>query len=112
MADGTPKFGAALGTDTYTTKVEVEKKTNIATWVDKTGTTKKVLDYDPTTDFSVDIEADAAASYTPGVITTLPLTGITGGVTVCPSVKYSETNDGKAVTSVSGTNYPSASKLT
>jgi hypothetical protein len=108
----TPKFGAALGVDTHTTKVDVEKKIEIATWKDKAGVTKKVHEVDPTTDFSVEIEGDAQSDYTPGIISSLPLTGVSGGVTVCPSVKYSETNDGKAVTTVTGTNYPTATELT
>jgi hypothetical protein len=107
----TLKFGAALGTDTQTTKVDVEKKIEIVTWKNKSGVTNKVHEVDPSTDFTVEIEGDAQTDFAPGIITTLPLTGITGGVTVCPSVKYSETNDGKAVTTVTGTNYPSATEL-
>jgi hypothetical protein len=107
----TPKFGAALGSDSFTTKVEVEKKIEIVTWKNKSGVTTKVHEVDPTTDFSVEIEGDAQADYTPGIISTLPLSGLTGGVVVCPSVKYSESNDGKAATTVTGTHYPSAAEL-
>lgn len=107
----TLKFGAALGVDTQTTKVEVEKKIEIVTWKNKSGVTNKVHEVDPTTDFNVEIEGDAQTDFTPGIISTLPLTGISGGVTVCPSVKYSESNDGKAVTTIQGTNYPSATEL-
>ena len=107
----TAKFGAALGVDALTTKVEVEKKIEIVTWKNKSGVTTKVHEVDPSTDFNVEIEGDAQGDFTPGIITALPLTGVSGGVTVCPSVKYSESNDGKAVTAVSGTNYPSATEL-
>jgi hypothetical protein len=108
---GTPKFGAASGSDTHTTKVEIDKKIELATWRDKTGTTIKVKDFDPTTDFNVEIEADAVADFAPGVGGSLPMTGVTGGVSVITSTKYSESNDGKATTTVSGTNYPSGSEL-
>jgi hypothetical protein len=108
----TPKFGAALGVDVHTTKVDVDKKIEIHTWKNKSGVTLKVHEVDPTTEFTVEIEGDAVSDFTPGIISTLPLSGITGGVTVCPSVKYSESNDGKATTTVTGTHYPSASELT
>lgn len=107
----TPKFGAALGSDELTTKVELDSKVEVATWRDKTGTTAHVKDYDPTTEISVEIEGDARTDFEAGVLSTLPVesgAGITGGVTIAPSVKYSETNEGKAVTSITATHYPSA----
>ena len=107
----TPKFGAALGSDTYTTKVDIEKKIETTVWKDKTGVSKIVKTTDPTTEIAVTIEADAQADFAPGIITTLPVTGISGGVVACSSVKYSETNDGKAATDISATHYPSAAVL-
>jgi hypothetical protein len=41
----------------------------------------------------------------------LPLTGLAGGSAVIESVKYNETQDGGAETSISGTHRPSASAL-
>jgi hypothetical protein len=107
----TPKFGAALGVDVHTTKVDVEKKIEIVTWKNTSGVTNKVHEVDPTTDFSVEIEGDAQSDYAPGIMSSLPLTGLSGGVTACPSVKYSEGNDQKAVTTVTGTHFPSATEL-
>jgi hypothetical protein len=109
---GTPQFGAPSGSDSHTTKVDIDKKVEVATWRDKTGTTVKVKTFDPTTEFSVEIEADADSDFAPGVASSLPCTGISGGVSVITSTKVSEVNDGKTSTSVSGTNYPSGSALT
>lgn len=105
-----PKFGAACGTDEYTTRVELDAKSEIATWRDKTGTTTLVKGYDPTTDISIEIDGDARADVAAGVVASLPLesaAGISGGAIAVTSVKYSEQNDGKATTSVSATHYPS-----
>jgi len=105
------KFGAALGVDELTKSVEKDKTVEVAVWKNKSGVDVKHHPFNPTTKFNVAIGGDATGDYDTGVVGSLPLTGLAGGSAVVESVKYNETQDGGAETSISGTHRPSASAL-
>lgn len=108
----TATFGAAIGSDTYTSSVEIEKTSEIAVWKNNVGVDVKVKAFNPMTKGSITISG-IDATIAAGVAATIPLASgtISGGVITVPSVKMSYKTDGPAEQVVSFEHRPSASEL-
>lgn len=107
----TATFGAAIGTDSLTQAVEIEQTTETAVWKNNVGVDTKVKAFNPMTKGSFTL-GGVDSSISVGVVSSVPITGISGGVITIPSVKTSYKTDGGAEQVVTFEHRPSGSALT
>ena len=109
MPASSTTIGVLLVAETTCTGNEVTKKLSDALITNADSSHGTSASFDPVFEFSISGRGSVPAGIAVGVLATPDHSDISGGVTICTSLKYTEKNDDYQEWSYGGMNYPGAS---